>query len=744
MARRICLLFLAFSLTVFAWAKPQDKEEYTRLARISYIEGPVSYQHATDVDWSAASINMPLEPGDRIYTSPDGRAEIEFDDGSVYRLARNTDVEILSLRENLIQLRVLVGLSSLIVRSNTDFEINTPAAAFNVLREGSYRFFVDENGDSDAIVRKGKIEAANNNYSRKIDSGEMLHFTLSNIGNPEFARYERRDDWDEWNDRRNADMTVYVSRKYLPDTVYIGASDLHRHGRWIEIETYGSAWVPFSVGVSWTPYSVGRWSYRPLFGWTWISYEPWGWLPYHYGRWYRSAIYGWCWLPGPAFSFNFWSPGLVAFYNGPGWISWCPLGPGDYYNVHHYHYNRGIFAHQLNELARLHTRPQGHLFHRDAPGAFRTTHVDRFRDGSFGDGNRGTHWTNVDQPWKRGEYVRDSLSIRPTSTSYRAAPDRQASRPQGTKRLPAVVRSSPASSSRGSEHFARITNPNIPALPSREERTRSIQEESRSTYVPRTNARAVQTPQRQGGDAAVHTPQRERSGPAVDNPAGNRPAEESGRRMETPRSTRATDNNRQRATVRESTTQREYSTPGESSSKGSRSESGSGAARQSTTRGSSESAAPQQKQIQRAPSESRPQNERAQPSKAAEPRSSASGRWNAENPAAASASRAGRSRAYSAPQTYAARSYTAPEGNASRAYTKPQASTLRSYAAPEAGASRTYTRPQASTSRSYSTSRSNSSPSFNSSRQSSRSFAGSGNANRSGSRSSSGGGHGRR
>ena len=118
-----------------------------RLARLSYIEGNVSYQHTADVDWSAASVNLPLEPGDRIYTGHDGRAEIEFDDGSVYRLARNTDIEILSLKEERIQIRVLVGLSTLMVAGDTDFEINTPVAAFTALRKGTYRFGVDENGD---------------------------------------------------------------------------------------------------------------------------------------------------------------------------------------------------------------------------------------------------------------------------------------------------------------------------------------------------------------------------------------------------------------------------------------------------------------------------------------------------------------------------------------------------------------------------------------------------------------------
>jgi hypothetical protein len=721
MTRRIFFLLLSFSLAGAAWAKPQDKQDkddYTRLARLSYIEGNVSYQHATDVDWAAASINLPLEPGDRIYTSPDGRAEIEFDDGSVYRLARNTDVEILSLREDLIQMRILVGLSTLIVSSDIDFEMNTPAAAFNAVRKGSYRFFVDENGDSDAIVRKGKLEAANNSFSREIDSGEMLHITLGSSGNPELTRYDRRDDWDEWNDRRNADLLTYGGRKYLPDTVYIGVSDLDRHGRWVEVDTYGSAWVPYSVGFSWSPYSVGRWCYRPLFGWTWVSYEPWGWLPYHYGSWYRSSIYGWCWLPGPAFSFNFWSPGLVTFYSGPGWISWCPLGPGDYYNVHHYHYNRGIYGHQLNQLARLHTRPQGNPFHRDSPGAFRTAPIDRFRNGSFGDRGREGSWANVDQPWRRGELVRDSLNIRPTSTSYRAAPDRQASQPGMTRQLPAVVRSNPAYNSRGQEHFTRITNPQIPSLPSRAERMRSIQEETRSGTAPRTNARVIQTPQRQRANSTAQTQPRERSNPAAENPSGNSFAEQGGRSAETPRRSRTSENSRENSTVREN------STPA------TRPDTNPPSSRQSTTGGRSESSAPEQKQLQRTPSESRPKTERSQPNNSVQPRSGTDGRRNSDSPAAAASPGTNNSRAYSSRQAYgssrqvySSRAYSAPQAASSRAYSTPQAETSPTYRAPQASRSRVDSMPQASTSRTYSQSRENSYSTYSAPLQSGSSFA---------------------
>ncbi len=465
MKRRGC-----FILAVTAWmallpalAGASD-EDYTRMARLSYIEGQVSFQHASDADWTAASINLPLEPWDRIYTGPDGRAEIEFDDGSVYRLAENTDIEILALREDLIQLRVLTGLSTLTVSSGLDFEIDTPAAAFNARRKGVYRFHVGEKGETEAVVRKGELEAAGDRFSRRVESGEIFRVSPGQSGGT-LVRHERRDAWDEWNDRRNADRRAYASGSRIPASVYIGVAELGRYGRWVDVGVYGTAWVPLYVDAYWSPYSWGRWCYRPLFGWTWISYEPWGWLPYHYGRWHRHASHGWCWLPGPGFSFNFWAPALVTFYYGPGWISWCPLGPGDYYNIGFYRFNRRIHGYQLDRLRALHHRPPGDPFNRLAPGAFRTAEIERFRSGSFDPGDRRTPFLqSVDQPWKKGSLVRDRLGIEPMPASFRPAPERPVARPAVANALPAVVRNSPAAGPANRGGFKSISNPRLSEL----------------------------------------------------------------------------------------------------------------------------------------------------------------------------------------------------------------------------------------------------------------------------------------
>jgi len=458
MPRKVLFFVLVFAFCSFyGVAGPQDD---FRIARLSYLEGHVSFQHTDEVDWTAASINLPLQPGDRVYTGDNGRAEIEFDDGSVLRLAGKTDIEILSMRQQLIQLRVLIGLCSLMSRSSVAFEINTPAVAFTTTQKGSYRFDIAENGDSDGIVRKGQLEAVNNRFSRQVKSGEVLHVPVADNATEVLSQYDQRDAWDEWNDRRNADTTAYESRAYVGDQVYYGVGDLDRYGRWVNIDVYGPAWVPM-VGAGWSPYWDGRWVYRPYWGWTWVSYESWGWLPYHYGRWYFAPAFGWCWIPGPYYGFNFWSPGLVRFYTGAGWISWCALGPGDYYDVNNFFFNRFNRAniYYLNELRLMQRRGPDQLVNRTTPGAFRTVRVEQFVNGSLG--GRVEQIRGAQDPWKGGRIVAGSLDVRPTARSYAPAPERPSVRPAGKERA-VVVRSDPEVYSRA-DKFVRVTNPQFAA-----------------------------------------------------------------------------------------------------------------------------------------------------------------------------------------------------------------------------------------------------------------------------------------
>jgi hypothetical protein len=567
------------------------------------------------------------------------------------------------LKEERMQIRILVGLCTLIVASDTDFEIDSPAAAFTALQRGTYRFGVDENGDSDAVVRKGELEAASDNFSRRIQDGEMVRVAMNEVDQPEYSRYDNKDEWDEWNDRRNADMNAYAGRKYLPDNVYIGVYDLYQNGRWVNAENYGLAWVPYGIDVSWAPYSTGRWCYRPFYGWTWISYEPWGWLPYHYGRWYRSSIYGWCWLPGPSFAFNFWSPALVTFYSGPGWISWCPLGPGDYYNIGHYHFNHGIYANQLVRLRALHTRAPGEPFYRGDRDAFRTTDIDQFRNGSFGAGPREARRRDVDQPWKQGEVVRNQLPVQPTTTSFRPAPERHAIGPERTAQaLPAVVRNSPGVNLRGQEQFHRITNPVIPALPSRAERQMTGQRRGPQQGIePLSNGRVLETPQS------------ERANPGIQNQPGNSSAAQGGRRATTYRWVGTTENNR------------EGTRPGGGSAPAVRSENNGSSGQQSSSGVVAKRPVPEQRKAQQPSSGVSPRiEEYHRPNGNIEQHSDTTGRRSNRSAGSAETPQTEGTRTYTTPRSESA-PHSAPTGESAPSYAAPRRESPPSYSAPQQG-----------------------------------------------------------
>ena len=94
---------------------------------------------------------------------------------------------------------------------------------------------------------------------------------------------------------------------------------LSPHGRWVVAGSYGDVWVPSGVAVGWSPYVDGQWVWTD-YGWTWVSYDPWGDIPYHYGTWTYVSDYGWAWVPGTV-----WAPAWVTWAYSDSYIGWAPV-----------------------------------------------------------------------------------------------------------------------------------------------------------------------------------------------------------------------------------------------------------------------------------------------------------------------------------------------------------------------------------------------------------------------------------
>lgn len=128
--------------------------------------------------------------------------------------------------------------------------------------------------------------------------------------------------------------------------------ELSPYGDWVRTRDYGWAWFPRHVHPYWRPYYEGRWVITE-YGWTWVSYEPFGWATYHYGRWAWDARFGWLWIPG-----NVWGPAWVSWQYGGGYIGWAPLPPVVRFEI-------GVGIHLGGFDLRLGIRPEAYSFVRE-------------------------------------------------------------------------------------------------------------------------------------------------------------------------------------------------------------------------------------------------------------------------------------------------------------------------------------------------------------------------------------------
>jgi len=338
-------------------ARAQDPDDMQRgVARISLMNGEVSVRRGDSGDWVAGIINAPLLSDDRISTAPNSRAEIQFDAANILRIGGNAEVRLTQLTQlagGRYQMEIARGTVTFRVLRSSDanVEVDTPSVSVRPSKQGVYRIMVNDAGETQMIARAGEVEVFTPRGSQWVTQGQMM-VARGTTADPEFQIVNANppDEWDRWNDNRDRALMQSTSSQYVGPGVY-GAEDLDQYGTWQDVAPYGPVWRPTAVGADWAPYQSGQWAWEDWYGWTWVSYDPWGWAPYHYGRWFNQPGFGWCWYPGLRGFRSYWSPALVGFFGfggggfgvgfGFGNIGWVPLAP---FEVFHPWWGRGFYG----------------------------------------------------------------------------------------------------------------------------------------------------------------------------------------------------------------------------------------------------------------------------------------------------------------------------------------------------------------------------------------------------------------
>src|ERR1700686_5370938 len=131
---RCTIALLAASLVTTALVQrvaAQDQYDQedppSRVARLGYMQGSVSFQPAGESEWVQAAQNRPLTTGDRLWADQDSRAELNLG-SAVIDLNSNTGISFLNLDDRTVQLQVSSGSINVRVRHlgrDDVFEIGT-------------------------------------------------------------------------------------------------------------------------------------------------------------------------------------------------------------------------------------------------------------------------------------------------------------------------------------------------------------------------------------------------------------------------------------------------------------------------------------------------------------------------------------------------------------------------------------------------------------------------------------------
>ncbi len=325
----LALAVVCFEPTLRAQDQPQQgPEQPARAVRLSYVDGQVTLSQGGQVLAQQAVANTPLLEGMQLTTADSGKAEIQFEDGSVARLSPDS-----SLTLQVLQGAGTTGNAALALNSGlayfefqgggqagqmsvqfTDSQVTT--SGFTVFRVGMDSL----PGQVAVFSGNAHLESSGANVATDLHGGESIELNSANPADYQLAESIAPDSWDEWNSDRDQAMTAETASQTgatanLSEPQNPAWSDLDADGNWYDVPGQGYIWSPYeAASAAFDPYGYGNWMWTPGYGYLWVSGYPWGYMPFQCGAWNYFDSFGWGWAPGPGGCSPWWG---VGFYGGP-------------------------------------------------------------------------------------------------------------------------------------------------------------------------------------------------------------------------------------------------------------------------------------------------------------------------------------------------------------------------------------------------------------------------------------------
>jgi hypothetical protein len=302
------------------WA--DDAAPAARAVRLSSVEGQVQLSQGRVPLANPAVENTPLFEGSLLTTGDDGRAEIQFEDGSVVRLSPNSSLTLAVLRGQGSSAEAEIALESglayfelqgqgLVGTITVKFaDASVTASGLTVLRINL------DNAPGELAVFSGNAHLDRGNaLSLDLHGGESVALNGNDASRYNLAESIEPDSWDTWNaDRDEALSAEGAARtgatKSFPDAGNPAWSDLDANGSWYNVPDQGYIWSPNdAASAGFDPYGNGNWMWTPGYGYIWVSGYAWGYTPFQCGTWNYYDAFGWGWSPGLSACQPWWGGG---------------------------------------------------------------------------------------------------------------------------------------------------------------------------------------------------------------------------------------------------------------------------------------------------------------------------------------------------------------------------------------------------------------------------------------------------
>jgi hypothetical protein len=260
---RLTFLILLGGLLLAGFITPAPAQEAAfGGTRINEAHGTVSVLPHDGEYWVEATVNYPLETGDRIQSEAESRAEIVLFNGTIFRIDELTTLTLDDVSPGSRSEVVHVGLDEgklYVLQPDGGSHLVIQAGTQNIVAEttGGALFRIDSFSDEtlQVFVHSGQLQLNSASGTSRISAGQMVTLTQGN--QMDIASLPPQDDFDRWSLRRSEVIAQpRVASRYLPPELVRVYPDLDPYGRWVYVGDYGHCWVP-AVKPGWRPFHHG-------------------------------------------------------------------------------------------------------------------------------------------------------------------------------------------------------------------------------------------------------------------------------------------------------------------------------------------------------------------------------------------------------------------------------------------------------------------------------------------------------